>query len=113
MDTPSPIFELADRYVTGAAALDPVWATEVGVVGVDDRMTDFSPDGVEARAAHARETLVELASAPRTGPHDELAAAFLTERLDTELAMIDARRAAARPEQHRQPGAGDPRPAST
>jgi uncharacterized protein (DUF885 family) len=90
MDTPTPIFELADRYVTEAAALDPVWATEVGVVGVDDRMTDFSPDGVEARSAHARETLVELASAPRTGPHDELAAAFLTERLDMELAMADA-----------------------
>jgi uncharacterized protein (DUF885 family) len=90
MDTPTPIFELADRYVTGAAALDPVWATEVGVVGVDDRMTDFSPDGTEARAEHARQTLVELASAARNGPHDELAAAFLTERLDMELAMIDA-----------------------
>jgi len=86
----SPVFELADRYVTGRAALDPVWATNSGVVGFDDQLTDYSPEGVEARAAHDRETLVELATAPRTDASDDLAAAFLAERLDMQLAMVDA-----------------------
>jgi len=87
----SPVFELADTYVTGHAALDPVWATNSGVVGYDDQLTDYSPDGTEARAAHVRETLVELAALPRTDAHDELAAAFMAERFDMELALIDAR----------------------
>jgi uncharacterized protein (DUF885 family) len=90
METPSPVFELADRYVTETAALDPVWATYSGVVGFDDRLTDYSPEGVDARAEHVRETLVELASAPRSNPHDELAAAFIAERLDMALALVDA-----------------------
>ena len=59
----TPVFRLADAYVDAAAALDPVWATEPGVTGYDDRLTDYSPDGIEARAALCRQTLVELAAA--------------------------------------------------
>jgi uncharacterized protein (DUF885 family) len=90
MDHDTPVFQLADRVVTEIAELDPVWATDAGVVGFDDRMTDYSPDGIEARAEHTREVLVELAAAPRTDHLDELAATFLTERLGMEIAMVDA-----------------------
>ncbi len=90
MESRTAVYELADRHVSAAAALDPVWATDVGVSGHDDEMTDYSPEGIEARAALARETLVELAATPRSSHEDEVAAAYLTERLDTELALVDA-----------------------
>lgn len=86
----SAVFVLADRYVDDVARLDPIEATAMGVVGHDDRLTDFSPDGIEARAALDRQALVDLASAVRVNHDDELAAAFQTERLGTALALVDA-----------------------
>jgi uncharacterized protein (DUF885 family) len=90
MDPLSPVFALADRYVDQSAALDPILATALGVVGYDDRMTDYSIAGIEERAALDRQTLVELASLERLGRDDELAAAYLAERLGTGLALVDA-----------------------
>lgn len=86
----SPIFALADRYIDRSAALDPILATSLGVIGYDDRMTDYSTAGIEERAALDRQTLVELASLGRLGRDDELAAAYLAERLGTSLALVDA-----------------------
>ena len=94
---------------TTAAALDPVWATDAGVAGHDDRLTDYSPDGIEARAALCRQTLVDLAALATPDPLEQLAASLLVERLDTQLALHRRRRAAPRAQQHRQPGAGHPR----
>ena len=37
---PSPIYALADTYVTRYAALDPIAATGIGVAGHDAEMTD-------------------------------------------------------------------------
>ena len=53
-------------------------------------MTDYSAAGIEERAALDRQTLVELASLDRLGRDDELAAAYLAERLGTSLALVDA-----------------------
>jgi uncharacterized protein (DUF885 family) len=86
----TPVFALADAYVDDAAALDPVWATDAGVTGYDDQLTDYSPDGIEARASLCRQTLVELAGLSTPDRLEQLAAALLIERLDTELALIDA-----------------------
>ena len=86
----SPVFALADRYIDQAAALDPILATSLGVLGYDDRMTDYSRAGIEQRAALDRQTLVELASLERLGPDDDLAAAYLAERLGTSMALVDA-----------------------
>ena len=66
------------------------WPPSLGVIGYDDRMTDYSPAGIEERAALDRQTLVELASLDRLGRDDELAAAYLAERLGTSLALVDA-----------------------
>jgi uncharacterized protein (DUF885 family) len=86
----SAVFGLADRYVDDVAALDPIAATYMGVAGHDDRLTDFSPEGTEERAALDRQALVDLAMAERRNHDDELAAAFQTERLGTALALVDA-----------------------
>ena len=45
--------------------LDPNSATFVGAVGHDDRLTDNSPEGHEARAELLRRTLVRAGRAER------------------------------------------------
>ncbi len=86
----TPVFRLADRYIVESADLDPIWATGAGIGGHDDEMTDYSPEGIDGRAELARQALVDLAGAERSGPLEERAAAFMTERLATDLAMVDA-----------------------
>lgn len=58
----SPVFQVCERYVTGLAALDPIWATMRGVSGAGGVATDYGPAGIEARADLARATLAELAA---------------------------------------------------
>ena len=45
---------VAERYLDTFASLDPCAATKMGIVGHDDHVTDYIPDGVAARvdAAH-------------------------------------------------------------
>jgi uncharacterized protein (DUF885 family) len=86
----SPIYALADRYVRDSCALDPIKATATGVFGYDDRLTDYSPEGVEARAELDQETAVALGSLERNDDRDDLAAAYLVDRLESALAFVDA-----------------------
>lgn len=86
----TPIFELADRYVTESAALDPCAATSRGIPGYDHLLTDWSPDGAASRADHTRRTLDELRHLEPTCPNDRLAKDVITERLETSLAQYDA-----------------------
>ncbi|MFL6129044.1 MAG: DUF885 domain-containing protein [Mycobacteriales bacterium] len=81
----SAVFDLCDRYVTGLAVLDPVWATMRGVAGPPGAGTDYGPDGHAARADLMRRTLAELAPLPRESAADGAAAAFLAGRLRAEL----------------------------
>ena len=82
---------LADRYLNEVAELDPVRATAVGLPGHDDRLTDYSPAGLAARAELARRTLAALSPLGAHGADepDRLCAALLRNRLDTELALHD------------------------
>ena len=77
----APIDEIADHYVARVAALDPVGATRSGIPGHDAEMTDYSPDGVDARAALIRDTLGELAGLPRDTDRDRVATDVMAERL--------------------------------
>src|SRR3954447_4655658 len=79
------VFEIADQYVERLAALDPVGATKSGVPGHDAEMTDYSPDGIDARDALARDTLTELANAPRNNDGERRAADVMAERLQVGL----------------------------
>lgn len=76
------IYEIADDYVERNAALDPVGATGEGIAGHDHELTDYSPEGTEARVALARETLAALAVAHEEGDRDRIAAEMMRERLD-------------------------------
>ena len=82
----TPVFELCDDYVTRWAALDPVAAGMQGITGVFGAATDNSPDGVAAQAELITETLAALEPMSITSDADRLAAGFLRERLEAQLA---------------------------
>ena len=94
----SPIFEFADQLVNENAALDPCLATDDGIEGFDDRLTDYSPSGHEARLDHTRRALAGLADLASTSDDDRLAKDFITERLETSLPRRRDGRMAARPQ---------------
>jgi uncharacterized protein (DUF885 family) len=89
MRSPTPIFEFADRFVDDQAALDPCAATARGVVGFDDRLTDWSPDGYARRAEHTRQGLATLQSLTVHDDADRLARDFIVERFSTALMTHD------------------------
>ena len=72
------------------AALDPCAATEAGITGYDDQITDYSPDGVAARAEAARSALRELQKSEAADECDVVTAAAMRERLGVLLDMHDA-----------------------
>ncbi|WP_052721271.1 DUF885 domain-containing protein [Actinoplanes rectilineatus] len=80
------IEDLTDRFLRDMARLDPCTAVvEAGEQEVDG-LTDYSPDGHQARADLAARTLRDLAELPTTGPLH----AHLTERLRTRVAFHEA-----------------------
>lgn len=86
----SPIFALADRHIDEEAALDPCGATSLGIAGYDHLLTDWSPDGYAAQAAHTRQALARVNELPVTNEHDRLARDFISERFDAELMAHDS-----------------------
>jgi uncharacterized protein (DUF885 family) len=81
---PTRVDEIADRYLDRLAAADPVFATFAGIQGHDDRLTDVSPAGHEARASLAAETLAELDAAVPVDATDAVTVAAMRERLGLE-----------------------------
>ncbi|AFM17115.1 hypothetical protein Mycch_2340 [Mycolicibacterium chubuense NBB4] len=81
---------VAERYLDTFAALDPCAATESGIAGFDDEITDYSPDGVAARAEAARTALRELDAAEPVDDVDSVTVAAMRERLGVLIDMHDA-----------------------
>ncbi|MEU3297729.1 DUF885 domain-containing protein [Streptomyces longwoodensis] len=86
--------EVADAYVDELVALDPVTGTYLGVAESARRLPDFSPEGQEALARLARDTLARLDEAERRPGADSdverRCARLLRERLTAELAVHEA-----------------------
>jgi len=80
------VFRLCDDYITRWAALDPVAAGMVGLSEAFGAATDYGPDGYAAREELIAATLAALGAAPVTSATDRLAASFLRERLEAQLA---------------------------
>jgi uncharacterized protein (DUF885 family) len=81
---------LADRYLEQSIVLDPYLATMLGEPGYDHRLTDYSIEGVAARADVARQTLAELERTDAGDDADRLCGALLQDRLHTELTAFEA-----------------------
>ncbi|MDQ1509699.1 MAG: hypothetical protein QOG50_1543, partial [Actinomycetota bacterium] len=86
----SEVYEIADRYVSAYAALDPIEATDAGIAGHEDKLTDFSPDASAARDQLDRDTLRELGRTPVADDRDRIAADVMRERLELAGALYDA-----------------------
>jgi len=81
---------VAERYLETFAELDPCAATEAGITGHDDDITDYSPDGVAARVDAARSALRELDGTTATDDVDSVTVAAMRERLGTQIEIHDA-----------------------
>lgn len=86
----SAINDIAEKYVTDAVELDPIMATEVGIAGHDDRMTDLSPAGFAERAGLDRVTIAELSRTEPDSYRDRVARAAMLERLGLAVEQYDA-----------------------
>ena len=62
----------------------------MGITGHDDDITDYSPDGVAARADAARTTLRELDGVPPEDDVDAVTLAAMRERLGVQVELHDA-----------------------
>ena len=85
------VFRLCDDYITRWAALDPVAAGMRGLSGAFGAATDYGPDGNAAREELITSTLAVLEPMVVTSEADRLAAAFLRERLEAQLAWYQLR----------------------
>ena len=74
------IASLSDAYVNGLAAADPCLAAFLGISGHDGELTDYSPDGFEARYDLTARTLGVLKAA-QVDDADRIGATVLRERL--------------------------------
>jgi uncharacterized protein (DUF885 family) len=75
----------AGKFLDSACSLDPCLATVEGAATDDDRLTDYGPEGHEARATLASRALAELPSLPAQSARDKVLVTFLTERLSAQL----------------------------
>ncbi|WP_100448031.1 DUF885 domain-containing protein [Glycomyces xiaoerkulensis] len=86
----TPVFALADEYITSYARLHPLSAGMIGISGDFGFASDLGPDGEQQRAQLARDALARLRALESTGPADDLARLHMAERLEAQLALHDA-----------------------
>ncbi|MGA8113710.1 MAG: DUF885 domain-containing protein [Actinocatenispora sp.] len=85
------IDEIANRYVDAWAALDPISATETGIGGYDDALTDLSLDGHAERAELSRRTVAELSATEPADEPERAARDAMVERLSLDVELHEAR----------------------
>ncbi|GHF06431.1 hypothetical protein GCM10017786_45000 [Amycolatopsis deserti] len=84
------VHQICDQFVEDFAAAHPVAATEMGIPGYDDQLTDYSPEGYAARAALARRALDAVTAAEPADAGERAAKAVFTERTGLDLEIHDA-----------------------
>lgn len=77
----TPIETLIRHHLTEACSLDPCLAVVAAGLPDEDRLTDYSPDAAQHRAAAATRTLAALDGLPVTSDRDRRLAGFLRDRL--------------------------------
>ncbi len=85
-----PVDAIADRFVEEYTALDPIQATYIGVPGHEAALTDFSPEGFEARHALTRRALADARAATPTEAREQVAQDAFVERLGLDVERYDA-----------------------
>ncbi len=88
--TPSSIDATSDRYVADYARLNPIEATLLGIADHDDQLTDFSPEGHQARAELTATAVREVEAAEASTEAERAAKAVFIERGRAYLDLHDA-----------------------
>ncbi len=90
MTATGTVTKIAGHYVERVAALDPIAATFEGIPGHETELTDYSPDGIQARVAHDRETRAALATATPVDDDERVGAVALQRFLEAALDLAEA-----------------------
>ncbi|MFC4337351.1 DUF885 domain-containing protein [Salininema proteolyticum] len=85
----SPIFELADEFITAQLKDHPVHATFVGVES-DRDFEDLGPAQKQADHERDKSALARLRDLPSTGKADDLARLHMSERLEAGIAAHES-----------------------
>ena len=85
--TTRTIDALCDQFVEDYAALDPIAATAIGVAGHDDRLSDLSPAGHDARIALVRSAVEAVEAATPLDDREAAARDAFLERNRLELEL--------------------------
>ncbi|HEV3360149.1 MAG TPA: DUF885 domain-containing protein [Pseudonocardiaceae bacterium] len=88
--TPSSIDVTSDRYVADYARLNPIEATLLGIADHDDQLTDYSPEGHEARTELTAAAVREVESAQAGTDAERAAKAVFIERGQAFLGLAEA-----------------------
>ncbi|WP_344414978.1 DUF885 domain-containing protein [Amycolatopsis minnesotensis] len=86
----SSVHRICDSFVDDYAAANPVLATDLGITGYEDQLTDYSPEGHAARATLSRRALEAVAAAEPADAAERAAKAVFSERIGLELEIHDA-----------------------
>ncbi len=89
--TPTPIDELAEKYVAEGAVLDPDVAIYLGLAGDKTKFADLSPAGRDAQRELLTRTRAELNSLEPADDVDWVTKTDLLRELDLELDFLDAK----------------------
>ncbi|MBT2514084.1 DUF885 domain-containing protein [Arthrobacter sp. ISL-30] len=81
---------VADEYTDTLIALNPTFATTLGLPGHETEYQDYSPAGAEAFAAAARETLDRLAALAPQDASDVVTLDAMRERLGLQLEIHES-----------------------
>uniref|UniRef100_UPI003F828048 DUF885 domain-containing protein n=1 Tax=Actinosynnema sp. TaxID=1872144 RepID=UPI003F828048 len=88
--TSAGVHAVSNRYVADYAAADPLMATQSGITGHDDRLTDYSPQGHAAREELTRRAAREIEAAEPADASEAVAKAVFLERTAVDLDLYDA-----------------------
>jgi uncharacterized protein (DUF885 family) len=86
----TPVDRIADDYLDESLALNPGKATRIGAPGYDDRLADYSPDGIAARLGLERRTLARLDGVPPADDIDRVTVDALRDRLGVAIEIIES-----------------------
>jgi uncharacterized protein (DUF885 family) len=81
---------IADAYLDASLVLNPGKATRIGAPGYDDKLTDYSPDGIAARLELDRRTIEKLRAAQPADDIDRVTVDAMLERLGVSVEIAES-----------------------
>lgn len=86
----SQIDQIANRWVSTLAELSPIFATDIGHPGGEDKLDDYSPEGAKRFADESKKVLGELDKAEASDETDEVTLDALRSDLNLTIEMHEA-----------------------